>query len=104
MGANTFSEVGNAATARAAFDELVANARHEYGHGGYTGTIAEKSAFVMIRIPAAFEPDAAPIDRAGKYADLLIEECDERIDDKWGPAGCIEVVPGMFVFFGWASS
>jgi len=30
-------------TAQEAFDAAVAQARHEYGHGGYTGTIAEKS-------------------------------------------------------------
>ena len=44
-----------------------------------------------------------------QYANLLIDEGDERVDDKWGPAGCIELPrvgdgEKTFLFFGWASS
>ena len=43
---------------------------------------------------------------------LLAKLFDERIDDKWGPAGCIDMDPKLtgkrkpkrFLFFGWASS
>jgi hypothetical protein len=28
----------------------------------------------------------------------------EKVDDKWGPAGCIDMQDGTFLFFGWASS
>lgn len=38
------------------------------------------------------------------YATKLIDENDPRIDDKWGPAGCIKAERNKYVFFGWASS
>jgi len=81
-----------------AFSEAVADARHEYGHGGYTGTLAEKNKCVFIsKVKTQKE--------ATDLADKLIDDCDERIDDKWGPAGAIEVEePAGFLFFGWASS
>ncbi len=95
MGATTFGNIGEGKTAQAAFNALVEQARYEHGHGGYTGTIAEKSKFVMISLPAGRE--------AEEYIDELIEKCDRRIDDKWGPAGCIALGNGRWYFFGWAS-
>jgi hypothetical protein len=98
MGGQTFCISARGATAQAAFHAAHSEACHEHGHGGYTGTIAEKSEFVMIPVPA---------DRTGDvwgYAQELIDDGDERIDDKWGPAGCIDQGQGNFVFFGWASS
>ena len=41
---------------------------------------------------------------AEHYAHDLIDECDPRVDDKWGPAGCVRLEEGTFYFFGWASS
>lgn len=96
MGANSFSVVVKGPTARKAFDEAVKNARYEYGHNGYTGTIAEKGSFVMITCPQGRDPQ--------DYADELIEEEDKRIDDKYGPAGCIALGENRWLFFGWASS
>lgn len=49
MGAANFSVTVVGKTADAAFDSAVRDARYENGHGGYTGTIAEKHGFVMIR-------------------------------------------------------
>ncbi|MBD3262054.1 MAG: hypothetical protein GF334_10390 [Candidatus Altiarchaeales archaeon] len=48
MGADTFFVRVKGKTARDAFREAVEDARHWSGHGGYTGTIAEKSDYVMI--------------------------------------------------------
>lgn len=48
MGANNFSIVAVGKDAREAFDKAVKQAQYEYGHSGYTGTIAEKNEFVMI--------------------------------------------------------
>lgn len=102
MGATTFMKVGRGVTADGAFRELVSSAQHENGHGGYTGTIAEKSEFTMIRLP---EPpdDKTPAQWAAIEADRLIEEDDPRISDKWGPAGCFDLGDGSYLFFGWAS-
>jgi hypothetical protein len=101
MGANTFYTHSIGKTAKAAFIEAVRSARYDYGHAGYTGTIAEKNGFVIIPVPE--DEDAED------YACRLIAKNDPRIDDKWGPAGCIDVGPSNngereFLFFGWASS
>ena len=99
MGADVFMIVGNGKTSRIAFDEVKSNARYECGHGGYTGTIAEKNDYVMINIPDHYTGDG-PVE----YANHLIDECDHRVDDKWGPAGCISLSDEKYLFFGWASS
>ena len=61
-----------------AFAELRENVAHESGHGGYTGTIAEKDSIVLKECPPRKNPF--------EYAEEIIEE-----NDKWGPAFCIEV-------------
>jgi hypothetical protein len=107
MGADTFMNVAKGHSAQAAFDTAVSDARYECGHGGYTGTIAEKGGFVMIRPPFTQNSDAERnevVKLYRDYADKLIEDADPRIDDKWGPAGCIDLGEGEYLFFGWASS
>lgn len=93
MGANSFITRGQGKTAKEAFRAAVDAARWEDGNGGYTGTIAEKSQFVQITVPAGVEPYA--------FAKSLL---DKRIDDKWGPAGCLANSPGEWIFVGWAAS
>lgn len=85
MGAATFSRYADGADPDAAFDTARDDARHEHGHGGYSGTIAEKDGYLIIT--------ATPIDlaQAQKLAADLIDRADPRIDDKWGPAGAIAV-------------
>ena len=77
--------------------------------------IAKKGNFIMIICP----PRKSPY----KYADELINDCDPRVDNKWGPCGCIEFSKPQLqkvrekyphlkgkkgirahLFFGWASS
>ena len=96
MGAENFSYTAKGKTAKEAFAAARSQAQYDHGHSGYSGTIAEKSEFVMIDVPAGKNPD--------EYAELLVHHGDERIDDKWGPAGCIEIADGEYLFFGWASS
>ena len=96
MGADTFMGRARGKTANEAFRSARAEALYECGHGGYTGTIAEKHSFVMIQLPVGKD--------ARQYADELIGNGDSRIDDKWGPAGCIKTKEGEYLFFGWASS
>jgi hypothetical protein len=100
MGACTFYQIGTGDTAREAFGEAVQEAGFNFGHSGYTGSIAEKSSFVTIRVPNLEKPSKK---EAYDYADQLIEESDPRIDDKWGPAGCIDLGDRQYLFFGWAS-
>lgn len=96
MGADSFVVTSHGKTAKEAFRVAVEDALYEYGHRGYTGSVAEKHDFVMIDCPK----DRKPVE----YAWDLVGEGDRRIDDKWGPAGCIKCGNDTWVFFGVASS
>ena len=95
MGADVFHTRGRGKNAQEAFDDAVDQACYDFGHQGYTGSIAEKSSFVKIPLPEGRNPY--------EYAETLISEGDSRIDSKWGPAGCFELGGEEFYFFGWAS-
>ena len=111
MGATTFEVIGIGADIQAAFTRLRDQALWESGHGGYTGTIAEKRGFAEFTLPTrwTFEKFVATVgeaaivrwdepspqgrrrnaaerllsDRVGpSQAGLLIE----TYCDKWGPA------------------
>lgn len=96
MGANSFTVRIKGKNANEAFHTAVECAKYDNGHGGYTGTIAEKTSFVKIPLPEGR--------RAEEHAYELLRDSDARINDKWGPAGCFDLSEGEFVFFGWASS
>lgn len=98
MGAYDFYTSAAGATADEAFDTARAAALHERGHGGYTGTIAEKHSFTMIVTEPKSDSEAMTMARK------LVNEGDPSIDDKYGPAGCIPLDTGEFLFFGWAAS
>lgn len=89
MGANTFVEQGAGESPKQALGTLVEQACYEYGHGGYTGSIAEKGGDGLKRFPSDVDID----DILG--GDTL---------SKWGPTGYIEEKKGVYTFFGWASS
>lgn len=104
MGATVFEIVVSHENPDKAFNEAVESALYLNGAGGYTGTIAEKGSFIM------FTKEVVSRDEARELIDTAIDEDDDRIADKWGPAGCIEIEPvtgsngsRSFVFFGWAS-
>lgn len=102
MGADVFYSQATGRNAQEAFRAAKEEAYWEHGHGGYSGSIAEKGSFVIINLPEGRE--------AFEFADELIENEDPRVDDKWGPAGCIPLgapkgddTQGRYLFFGWAS-
>jgi hypothetical protein len=96
MGATDFMCKGVGKSAKDAFVKLKEEYAYQFGHSGYTGTIAEKDSFVMIPLPDGMNPI--------EYADKLIEEGDSRIDDKWGACGCIAIpASDEYLFFGVAS-
>lgn len=103
MGAEQFRDEARGATVKEAFDSAVSIAQYEHGHGGYSGTIAEKSEYTVIS-----DAKGLPREAAVALADKLLLDGDKRIDDKWGPAGAIRFdEPGEepgWLFFGWASS
>lgn len=105
MGAQTFSQWHKCDMTKTSLEQAHRDAReeayYEYGHRGYTGSLAEKGEVVEITIPGRTTPPTAQ--EAEDYADRLIADGDPRVDDKWGPAGAIKCVGG-WLFFGWASS
>lgn len=125
MSAAPFYSYAAGPTAQEAFAAAVAKAAEEYGTRGYTGSLAEKREHVMI--PDTLEQvkarllDAPPerhsfaLERvvraellqsprlkAQAIAFALISLDDGRIFDRFGPAGCIAVEEGRWLFFGWA--
>jgi len=87
MGSQDFATYQPGADAKQAFAAAVEEARYEYGHRGYTGTIAEKYEFTVI------QATPIPLDAARKLAAELVYS-DPRVEDKWGPAGAIAVSGG----------
>ncbi len=102
MGACDFQVTVKAKTAQEAFRKAVDDALYECGHGGYSGTIAEKHEFVLAVPPRGKTPLEALI----LWSDWTAEPstCHPAYEDKWGPAGCLQTGPEEFTFFGTASS
>lgn len=98
MGAQPFTTTNSGETVQEAFSNAVEEAQFMNGHGGYTGTIAEKGSFKLI--PRS-EMDEGEDEY--EFANRLIDECDPRVDSKWGPAGAVKMDEGKWLFFGWAS-
>jgi len=99
MGGTDFYTVGEGTTIDAAFRIAIEEAQYQTGHGSYSGTISEKTEFTLIpdsEWKGKFKP--------GAYARKLVDEDDERVADKWGPAGAIKLEEGRWLFFGIASS
>jgi hypothetical protein len=103
VSAERFNHMQDGRTPAVAFKKAVEEAAWDSGHSGYTGTIAEKDSYTLIPVPPEWKG------KEEQYADKLIQDGDDRIDDKWGPAGCLELPrkdgePRCFLFFGFASS
>jgi hypothetical protein len=126
MGATDYINVGKGKSAREVFDRLTEQARWEHGHGGYTGTIAEKDRYVEFKRPKGMRRATAiqavrdlggisdlgfgdwPTSDAGKaiqakYPKLPIAAMYEVWTDKWGPSLAIEISKGEYLFAGFAS-
>lgn len=98
MGSVNFDVVGHGKTAKTAFNQARKEALHYHGHGGYTGTIAEKDTFKEVKLSPEVIADKKLF--WAKINELLDSE---DFEDKWGPAGCVKIADGEFFFFGWAS-
>jgi hypothetical protein len=101
MGAATFETKAKGKSARDAFDKARERAQYDHGHSGYTGTIAEKGDFIMINLGSGLAK--CDLASAREHAYKLIDSEDQRVRDKWGPAGCIALGNDEYFFFGWAS-
>lgn len=114
MGACSFEthvKVNKTTSDQDAFTSAREQAQFDSGHGGYTGTLAEKSSFTMIaRVKSRENADriiSALYNTTGPGVHTYREEAAQVIDDKWGPAGAIRYpidrTTDGIVFFGFAS-
>ena len=94
MGSCSFIRSSKGSTAKEAFDLAVKEDTIAYGNSGYTGSIAEKTTFIMLEYPV-------DTDHTLSISDALQNH--PQIQDKWGPAACIDCGNGEYLFFGWAS-
>ena len=110
MGAQSFMvNIAGVSTLREAFQQAVSAAQWEHGHGGYTGSIAEKD-----DVREVFPPQADwTVTQKTKWASDLLDEVgtsddlqwiNDWINDKWGPAAALRLGPDSWLFFGCASS
>ena len=100
MGALSFCTTENGKTAREAFLLAVGLAEQYFGCCGYTGSIAEKDSFRVIKV------DGCPKEFLREFF-----ECPEKFpqfieayEDKFGPALCVESGKNEWTFFGTAAS
>jgi hypothetical protein len=109
MGGASFFNIGSGDSMQDAFDRLVREARHDHGHGGYTGTIAEKTAVRELDMPGHWleHVDTRRLDE--EQAEEFADACREVVPyDKWGPADGFEIKRAedgtrRWAFFGDAS-
>tara|TARA_R100000687_G_scaffold46657_1_gene37542 strand:+ start:1018 stop:1359 length:342 start_codon:yes stop_codon:yes gene_type:complete len=93
-----------------AFSDAVDSARHENGHGGYSGTIAEKNSCISIHRARSEQSAQRIVNALMGHAPIPIyrDEMMQVTDDKWGPAGAVRYPVDSktdgIIFFGWASS
>lgn len=97
MGATDFQSHDVATNPDEAFKNCVKQAQYDYGHSGYTGSIAEKDNYVVIARDLDAEAAQALIDKH-------MNDEESVVNDKWGPAGAIGLGANGWIFFGWASS
>lgn len=69
MGATTFHTEATGKTADEAFRNAVNDAYYWHGHGGYSGTIAEKSGYELWLLPSL--PPCEPVNASGYTPDTL---------------------------------
>lgn len=99
MGSKIFYVIGKGRDQQEAFQNIVYSTNELYPEE-YSGTIKEKETYIMIPCPKNVN--------AYVFAEDLIRRRDYRVDDKWGPAGCIDLGENEegrrnYLFFGWAS-
>lgn len=116
MGAQQFATRGTGKTVAEAFATARERAAWEHGHGGYSGSLAEKGDYAVITLPKGVDVEKfvravqqfSPNDKPEPFTTAEMQSAwlnaYEKTDDKWGPAGAIQVAPEEWIFFGWASS
>lgn len=97
MGGCNFEQFQRGSDLKEAFSKAHDAAAWEHGHGGYSGSLAEKPGAVL-RSNSVYT-----LAEAQEFA-----QRDYRDNDKWGDAYAVRVsdpkIGDGFLFYGWASS
>jgi hypothetical protein len=125
MGATSFTHVIHTdVPLQSAFSEAYEQAAYDYGHAGYTGTIAEKPGAIHFVLPEGVTPEEALSalqnsyaywdsglrtevpgkvpEWAGRMKPGAWERMADVYNDKWGEAVAFKTEDG-WLFCGWAS-
>ena len=127
MGAADFFQVAEGGTPTEAFTNGVESAAYDYGHAGYTGTLAEKFDVVWVKTSRLITRDEAEElfdhlnERSWNYGGEPtplpswvintpeeLEKIYDNFEDKWASAIGVEIVSTradgkrQFAFMGWA--
>jgi len=102
MGAEYYCIEVDGKSAQSAFRKAHQEAIAAYGNSGYTGTLAEKGDYVMVKTKHPVKNRKDFIDGEIKYGPDWLSN--NEWADKWGPSGCVKTTNGTYIFFGWASS
>ena len=121
MGAVNFECEARGKTVSDAYSTAVEDARYWHGHGGYTGTIAEKHGFTEYIVPDGKAADVIALLVNASDADwddkckpalealgaIVGHDTAKRMcatyNDKWGPAVAIKMSSNTWHFSGYAS-
>ena len=76
MGAYDFTNCVEVTDVQKAFDAAHSAAQHEHGHGGYTGSLAEKHGYRVL--------SRTPLERGEELSAFINIHLEDN--DKWGPA------------------
>jgi hypothetical protein len=102
MGAEVFENYSQGKNPEEAFKNAVNEAHYWHGHGGYTGTIAEKGDYSVFECPTGVTAtqlmdwayqcscvDSKKLNDVPEKHRQLVTNIVDVFDDKWGPAVCI---------------
>lgn len=93
MGAYDFSCISEGKDAAEAFKSAISQAQYEYGHNGRTGTIAEKSSYVMVG--DSWKDVKARYAKAVKELNKILIELNKTEAGEYSRAYLVDQLEGM---------
>ncbi len=95
MGAQDFETISAGRNATEAFHSAVEQARYMNGHGGYSGTIAEKHTYDVVDVPKRISSAKLAAMIAGEQkpttdaCKAIVDRFARTYNDKYAPALCL---------------